>query len=307
LIQEQGWSASKVDVLAYHLLEWSADPSNGGRSLDDAWRVLGADPDTLYGILREFWESGLAKDTDRANVPTMNSVFLTGTGSAAAREIAAASRNVGKRRVGIRNAIVDWLNSVGEPAELSDFLGDPRGSFFGVSYTQNEMDAAEEYLLDKDIITGIKTSGGLVRPKLTSYGLDCADGHSSDVQAYLNRSQALTGSTHVTVMGSTGVNVAANSTNVTQSMAVAQETINEIQKIVESFQQSRNLLGLDGENDSRLTVLSGEILEEIARPSPDKNKLKGFLESLHSIGVSGAGSALGSVLGQAALTLMGSF
>jgi hypothetical protein len=305
LIQEQGWSASKEDVLAYRLLVWSANPSNSGHTLDDAGQALGAAPDTLYGILREFWDSGLAKDTDRAHVPSVNSVFLTGTGSATAREIAVASNNVGKRRIAIRNGIVDWLNSEGGPSDLSAFLADPRGSFFGVPYSENEVEAAEDYLLDKKLITGFNTAGGLIRPKLTSDGFDCADGHSSDVQAYVNRSQGLS-STHVTVTGSTGVNVAAHSSNVTQSIAVTQETINEIQKMVESFQQSRSLLGLDAENDSKLTVLSGEILDEIALPAPDKNKLKGFLESLHSIGVSGAGSALGSVLGQAALTLMSS-
>jgi hypothetical protein len=60
----------------------------------------------------------------------MNSVFLTGAGSATAREIATASKNGGKRGIAIRNGIVDWLSSVGEPSALSDFLKDPRAAYF---------------------------------------------------------------------------------------------------------------------------------------------------------------------------------
>lgn len=99
MIQERGWSASVEDVLAYQLLGWSSDPANSGHSLQDAAQVLGADADLLYGILKEFWDSGLARDTERTMVTVMNSVFLTGAGSATAREIATASKNGGKRRI----------------------------------------------------------------------------------------------------------------------------------------------------------------------------------------------------------------
>jgi hypothetical protein len=47
MIQEQGWSASVEDVLAYQLLVWSSDPANSGHSLQDAAQVFGADADVL--------------------------------------------------------------------------------------------------------------------------------------------------------------------------------------------------------------------------------------------------------------------
>lgn len=307
MIEDQGWSASKEDALVYRLLVWASDSAHSGHSLEDAGKALGPEPDVLYGILKQFWDSGFAKDTERANVPSLNSVFLTGEGSATARKIAAASNNGGKRRTAIRNGIVDWLSSVGEPYGLSDFLQDPRAAFFGVPYTEDELIAAGDYLHDKGIIKGIQTgSGEFVRPSLTSEGLDCADGHSSDVQAYLNRSQTLGGDTLISVSDSYGVNIANRSSHVSQSVGITREKINEIQQLVASYEQARMPLLLDAENDSRLTELSEEILEEISKPVPDKSKVKGFLESLHNIGVSGAGNALGSVLGQAALNLMGS-
>ncbi|MEC3853457.1 hypothetical protein [Paenarthrobacter ureafaciens] len=283
-------------------------PSSSGKSLQDAAQELDADEDALYGILKEFWASGLADDIDRANVPSMNSVFPTGAGTAKAREIATASTNAGKRRLALRNGIVDWLSSVGEPSGLSDFVDDPRASFFGVPYTQDELSAAAEYLQDKEMVKGYAAWGGeILRPSLTSDGIDCADSYSADVQSYLNRSQTVANNTNVTVHGSTGVNIAANSNYVNQSVGISQETVNKIKKIVDSFQQARPLLELDAENDTKLTQVVADIQAEVDRPVPDTNKLKGFLQTLHSIGVGAAGDALGSVLGDAVMAVMGSF
>jgi hypothetical protein len=184
MIQEQGWSTSKEDVLVYRLLVWASDSAHSGHSLGDAGKALDADADVLYGILKEFWDSGLAKDSERMMVPTMNSVFLTGEGSATARKIATASKDGGKRRSAMRNGIVDWLSSVGGASGLSDFLEDPRASFFGVPYSEDDVIAAGDYLKEKGIIKGFGTaSGELVRPSLTSEGLDCADSYACDVQA----------------------------------------------------------------------------------------------------------------------------
>lgn len=308
MIEEQGWSASKEDALAYRLLVWASDSAHSGHSLEDAGKVLDAEPDVLYGILKEFWDSGLAKDTERANVPSMNSVFLTGEGSATARKVAAASNNGGKRRSAIRNGIVDWLSSVGEPSAISDFLNNSRASFFGEPYTPDEMSAAATYLADKGIVKGIGSWGGeLLRPSLTSEGLDCADSYACDVQAYLNRSQGLGGNTHVTVTGSTAVNIAAHSQHVNQSVGISQDNINDIENVVRSFQQARELLQLDADQDAELTQVTKEITAEIASPAPDAGKLKGWLQALHSIGVNAAGGAIGSVLGEHALTVMSSF
>lgn len=305
MISQRGWSASKEDVLAYRLLIWASEPSSSGQSLQDAGQALNADDDVLYRILQEFWDAGLAKDVDRANVPSMNSVFLTGAGSRASREISAARSNTAKRRMALRDGVVDWLDSGKNPAELADFLHDVRASFFGIPYTAEEVDAAGTYLLAKGIVTGRVNGGGdVLWPQLTSEGIDCAEGHSADVQAYLNRQHSMGGITTVTVSDSTGVNVAAGSSNVNQTLGISQEKINDIRQLVESFRQSRSLIGLDDQKNAELTELSSEILDEISRPAPDKNKLKGLLGSLQSIGVSGAGNALGSVLGQAALTLM---
>jgi hypothetical protein len=168
--------------------------------------------------------------------------------------------------------------------------------------------AASVYLQDKEIIKGIGSWGGeLLRPSLTSDGIDCADAHSSDIQAYLNRSQGLAGNIHVTVHGSTGVNIAANSQHVNQSVGISQKTVNDIQNLLGSFQQAREMLKLDTEQDAELTQVVDEITAEIDRPVPNGNKLKGFLQTLHSIGVNAAGSVLGSVLGEHALTVMNSF
>lgn len=309
MIEEQGWSASKEDVLAYQLLVWASDTANSGHSLEDAGKTLDADASVLYGILKEFWDSGLARDSERMMVPAMNSVFLTGAGSAAARKIATASKDGGKRRSAIRNGIVDWLSSVGEPSALSDFLEDSRASFFGVPYTQDEMSTAAKYLADKGIVKGIGAWGGeLVRPSLTSEGLDCADSYDGNVQKYLQRGEQQAGHKTVNFIKNwQGVNIAAHSQHVNQSVGISQKNVNDIQNVAESFRQARELLKLDAEQDAELTQVAEEIAAEIARPAPDAGKLKGFLQTLHSIGVNAAGGAIGSVLAEHALTVMGSF
>jgi hypothetical protein len=103
------------------------------------------------------------------------------------------------------------------------------------------------------------------------------------------------------------VNIATHSQHVNQSVGISQENVNDIQNVVKSFQQARELLQLDAEQDAELTQVAEEITAEITRPVPDAGKLKSFLQTLHSIGVNAAGGAIGSVLGEHALTVMGSF
>jgi hypothetical protein len=201
------------------------------------------------------------------------------------------------RRQAARDAFLRWLYDCTLNGDVcpnsADFPGTKFGDYYGEPFTDQEVEAASDWLRDEEYIAGTSVWGaGVVRPTITTKGEKSVESKTS-VNAQANPPAPYSVTT-VNVTGS-GNNVAANSSNVSQTTTVTmtEDNSRQLLGLAESLAQLTELLGLN-EGQTREAALVVESLRQTAEqdavPGPEVRTL---LDKAKEVAVSGTGTVIG--------------
>lgn len=196
-----------------------------------------------------------------------------------------------RRTQQIRDDVLDWLYDIylsdGIAYGMSDFFKHDKAHFFGEPYTEKELLRATRWLKDEDYVKGIGAFGGeLIRPELTTKAVKTIETGKS-VNDLLT--SAGVNVTEVHVQGSSGVNIAVDSSNVTQSNTLTQGQIEQVERMLG---QVRALLtpitaGVSDQVASQATVITGQLEDEIKSAAPQPAVVKALGVKLMELAATG--------------------
>jgi hypothetical protein len=117
---------------------------------------------------------------------------LTGVGHRQLEEVRRLRSNRADRAAACRQAIILWLYNDGRGAAGTDeFIPAEAYRFYGTPFTEDEVDEAITYLLDRDLIQGMNAFGqGLSQPELTTDGIECVEHHNGDIRGFMAPQQS---------------------------------------------------------------------------------------------------------------------
>lgn len=112
---------------------------------------------------------------------------LTAAGRLHVEEVKRLRSDRAARRAACRQAVLLWLDGDGHGAAGTDRFGSTwHYTFYGTPFSQDEIDEAVAYLMERGLLEGTKTWGPVVvRPALTALGLECVERNQGDVHAFL--------------------------------------------------------------------------------------------------------------------------
>lgn len=214
------------------------------------------------------------------------------------------------RNAAARNAIIRWL--YGQPEfrahDLAPMLTDPSCLFEAAPFSEADLDNALVYLKDNGLVDGVPIAerSNVLRPCLTTAGIDCVEAFNGSVAEYVRRGAETYGNTTITFNGAvSGTSVAWNSRQITQTtMTETGMAGDEVAALVGAIAQALPVLGLDGPVMERLRGQVELIREELASGQPEPSVVTTLLKRvLGKIGEV-AENSLGLVLTAYAKDLM---
>ncbi|BCW45180.1 hypothetical protein StoSoilB5_23640 [Arthrobacter sp. StoSoilB5] len=220
----------------------------------------------------------------------IDSVVLTQAGIDVAEDFKALRTDPRRRVKEVRDAVLNWLydeqlkgaNVLG----ISDFLKSSKNHFLGEPYSEEELARASNWLIDEEYIDGTKTWGAeLLRPTITTRGSKVIEAEQS-----VNRALDAAGVTNnVTITGSKAVNVALQSSNVTQSNSMTRGQVEVVERILGSVRAMLNpmVLGVSEDVTTEAQVIANEVDGEIYSLAPDAGKVRALLLKLVDLAVTG--------------------
>jgi hypothetical protein len=208
-----------------------------------------------------------------------------------------------RRRQAARDAFLRWLYDCTVDGDVSPnrdaFLQSEYGSYYGRPFTEQEVKAASEWLKDQGYITGVSAFGaGVVRPEITTKGENVVEFDRS-VNADAQPPVAPYSVTTVNVTGS-GNNVAANSSDVTQTTTVTMtdENARQLLGIAESLDQlaASTLLGLNQDRTREAALVVESLRETAKQDAAPGQEVRTLLDKVKEVALSGTGTAIGQTL-----------
>jgi hypothetical protein len=188
------------------------------------------------------------------------------------------------------------------------FTGDGAPTFYGDPFTDLEIDEAFVYLRERNLVAGTAAWGGtLVRPRLTSDGVECAEDEEGDVRRFLTRSvpesTVSPGQTHYYYFGSVGQ--AAFGQNI-------QQTLNQgmtPEQLRETFAAMRDVLAELPPSEERedLTIVLQDLESEATSPEPNAKAVErrvGMARRLTEKVIESGAASVGTGGGQRLLELL---
>ncbi|MEW1812431.1 hypothetical protein AB0284_17205 [Pseudarthrobacter phenanthrenivorans] len=242
---------------------------------------------------------------ERSNVG-IQTVVLNQAGVDVAEEFKELKGNPRLRTQQIRDDILNWLYNIflsdGIAYGMTDFLKTDRAHFLGEPYTEAELLRAIRWLRDEDYVEGHGAFGGeLIRPGLTAKAI-------RTIEAGKSANEVLTSAgvnvTEVHVRGSSGVNIAVDSSNVAQSNTLSQSQIEQVEKMLGSVKALLTPVaaGISEYAAAQSQVVTGQIENEIKSTAPQPRVIKALgikLMELAATGtVEGIVDALNTVIAQ---------
>lgn len=175
-------------------------------------------------------------------------------------------------------------------------------AFYGLPYSEQELKDAKNWLDEEGFIVGSKTADNdIYYAEMTSKGTRAVESGRSVNHWHVGGISMTDRSINIT--GSSNVNVAQDSSNVTQSNTLTQEQLGKITDVIESYRALSDALDLPEEQLGTAETLVGEIEEEIADVNGEPGKIRKALERLTEIvaehGAKGVSTAVISVIEQA--------
>lgn len=221
--------------------------------------------------------------------------FLQPAGEDAVEQVRARRASIVERNKAVRDAVLYWIYDQGTGASpnIGKFEGSEKyNSFYGDTFTDDEIMHATTWLRDEGYITGSATNfGGIPRPSITSKGTRVVESNGS-----VNASQASPGSqiwnTHF--HGNAG-NVAMGSSHFTQNSVISTELADGMSDVVAAVREVVELLASHGVDPAALEDALGE-LDRAGSQKEDAGLLRAALTKLQSTLANGAGAAVGRLI-----------
>lgn len=244
-----------------------------------------------WGLL-DFW----------ASFGGIGSVMLKQDGLDVAKEYRTFMKNKVRRNKACRDAYLHWLY------EGDDAPGGFHSecTFYGSPYSEQELKDAKKWLDEEGFIVGKKTADNdIYYAEITSKGTRAVESGRSVNDWHVGGISMTDRSINIT--GSNNVNVAQDSSNVTQSNTLTQEQLGKITDVIESYRALSGALNLPEEQLEEAETLVGEIEEESGDVNAQPGKIRKALERLTGIvaeyGSKGVATAVISVIEQATQSL----
>lgn len=304
----KGYPLSESWLQRLSILDWLYDQAGGRPMVDVRYGQLAEQEpsysvEALAGYLTDF-------ESRRWVVPARvlgfsgTSCYLTQVGIDFIDDLRSRRGDIVGRRRAARDAVLRWLydchaNGQSHPV-ISDIHTTGWGYYYGLGFSQQEIEAATQWLAEKGLIRGQGSwGGGIPRPSLTAAGEDVVESKRSvnDVSPNLPGDDVPSPSTVTTyhIIGGTN-NIANNSPGAQQSISISTDTRQQIVGVAQALDDALGILRLDPTQTQVARDVSGRLRAEASAPQPDRGRLRRLLAKVSEVAVSGTGTAIGSAV-----------
>jgi hypothetical protein len=187
---ERGWTSSRGVLTQIWLLEWIDDSSRDGYlpSITDFQSVRPVTEDDLADAAGALETAGLIEVHAGMGGLSSSSARTTGLGHLEVMRLREGRADQRRRRVAVRDALLDWFyeqkNSGAHFPVLDDFAGSTRAHLDGETFTKSEIDAAAERRKAWDYIKALGSWGSPVdRAEIASPGADVVEDFDGSITA----------------------------------------------------------------------------------------------------------------------------
>lgn len=298
-----GYKAPPAVQVRLRLLDWIAD--NGGTAplqiVDLGPLFDGQEQDearATAGHLQALEESGLIRLQKTMGWGGWSCDVLA-PGLDLTEQLHERRDNPLRRRQAARDAFLRWLfdctlNGDTSPS-AEDFFPSEYGSYYGRTFTDREIETASEWLRDEGYLKGQSFyGGGILRPVITTKGERVVESERS-VNADAQQPAPYSATT-VNVTGS-GNNVAANSSNVSQTTTVTMtdENSRQLLGLAESLAKltGSGLLELNEDQTQEAALVVESLRETAEQDAVPGQDVRTVLDKAKTVALAGAGTAIG--------------
>jgi hypothetical protein len=274
-----------LDFHGIALLEWLNEQVGTELTFhrtDDFATTTGLSVDDIRTLVQHLRLDGIAETQEPLTGCPL--VKVTDLGHARRVEILAMRKDHLRRVRELRQRLLLWLyeqeQQEATPTDWTGFLDGPRAHFYGVPFTEAEINRALTDLSNKKLIDGLtydQASPAAVRPRLTTDGRDCVIEYGGDVSEHLMRTNG--GPVTYVNMNNVHGQTAIGSQHVHQTMASGLDT-SELKKFTEFVGQVLPTLGLGKEKQAQLDDAVKKLDEAVDEPSIDKGRVRRLVEAV---------------------------
>ncbi|TNM69149.1 hypothetical protein FHN55_05030 [Streptomyces sp. NP160] len=304
----EGYPLSESWLQRLTILDWLYDQAEGKPMVDVRYGQLAEQEpsygvETLAGYLTDFENRGWVRPL-RVLGFSGTSCSLTQRGIDFIDELRSRRGDIVGRRRAARDAVLRWLydsNARGDSHPIISWIHQTGyGYYYGLGFSQQEIEDATRWLAEKGFLRGQGSwGGGIPRPSITAAGEDVVESKRSvnDVSPSLPGDDVPSPST-VTNYNITGgnINIADHSPGAQQSISISTETRQQVLGVAQALDDARGILGLDSAQTQVAAQVSADLRAEASAPQPDRGRLRELLAKVSEVAVSGTGTAIGSAV-----------
>lgn len=183
----KGWSADRARLLVYQVLDHLAEHQQDALAPQPSTIAAALDsPEPLVEEAAHMLEQrGDAKIVRAINGAMRIRVTKTGMGTLTEWHIRARDHRA--RRQACREALLDWLyanDGIHPEPELQGFSENARAFFYGSPFSHEEVQAAAQYLWDKDLVSSGERGYDWKALEISEQGRVCVERFDGDVYEY---------------------------------------------------------------------------------------------------------------------------
>lgn len=272
----------------FHLLQCVQQLGEPNRHRSADTSILYDEADAL-GLDRRAFDSDLESLLDKKWIfyekasGRTSDVTITQHGINVAEEFQSFRTNPRKRNVAARDAVLQWLydeqlNGRTSP-NISRFTSSKYGNFYGLDFTETEISQTTRNLRERQFIRGKAAMGGpIVRPEITALGIQkIEDQDMPPAVAASERAPVI----HINNSGS--MNLTTGGTNVSQSITLTSNQIDDVRKVATALKQMLPILGIPTERQPEALEVATQLEEEADAPAPAPGRLKSLLNRMTEV------------------------
>lgn len=239
--------------------------------------ALNTKVDPVTAIVNELEREGLAHPDERMGG---RATHLRAEGLAEIQSWTTKRNRKPFRAAACRSALLNWLyeQPESEPVEGYELLGDARGYYWGIPFSEEDIEEAREFLGDQGLLRGVNTNGPrYLRPTITPAGKNCVENYDSDVAAYLNPDKGSSVNYNTNIQGSSGFQVANDSPGSSMTSTVTISSDNRQQLVLIADQIAHEISNLPANMRPAAEEALTELREATASSSGDKGRIRAAL------------------------------
>ncbi|MDX6307441.1 MAG: hypothetical protein QOI06_487 [Nocardioidaceae bacterium] len=293
-----------TDVHATRFLLWMAERERQGVQITRFGEFAETDGTLDADEVRAIARRHVADGYIRLGDPMLgerepSSAILTDRGADEARRIRQRSHDKRARALASRDAVLAWLYEVKDgppPTDATDVRGQPWSFFEGDPFTDEELNTAARYLLDRGLIRGFTSWGavGPARPHITNDGIDCVEqNYDGSVSAYIQRQQRGSGVTFHNYGDNYGQQASGETVNQQQNTSDTAPLLDLIGNLM------TRLNTLESPDTARMRSLVEVIEGEVTSANPDAKRVKSTGERLKELAGKAGNSAVAPLVAAA--------